>query len=107
MLAIYTSIAKGDEDQQDTITSQYVSPTTVQIFTQVRTIRSLADQPFQNLCSFLDQISSLVGLKLLALDSASSFNLDKAKYKCCVDLDYIETIANSINFKLYNFLYNE
>lgn len=35
MLAIYTSIAKGDEDQQDTITSQYVSPTTVQIFTQV------------------------------------------------------------------------
>jgi origin recognition complex subunit 5 len=86
MLAIYTSIAKGDEDQQDTITSQYVSPTTVQIFTQ---------------------ISSLVGLKLLALDSTSSFNLDKAKYKCCVDLDYIETIANSINFKLYNFLYNE
>jgi len=44
MLAIYTSIAKGDEDQQDVITAQYVSPTTAQIFAQVSRTKYILKQ---------------------------------------------------------------
>ena len=55
--------------------------------------------------NLLTEISSLVTLKLLAKVSSDD-QIDIAKYRCLVDVDFINAIANNLDFNLGQYLFD-
>ena len=50
------------------------------------------------------QVTSLVRLQLLT--SVGVELLDQPKYKCNVSLDFIRTVAKTVQFDIYKYLYD-
>ena len=58
-------------------------------------------------CNFLkhyNQVTSLVRLQLLT--SVGLELLDQPKYKCNVSMDFIRTVAKTVQFDIYKYLYD-
>lgn len=65
---------------------------------------SIVDDDIYPNASLLTQVSSLVNLNLLAKVSADD-QIDCAKYKCLITADFIASIAENLDFRLEQYLF--
>ena len=59
---------------------------------------------FKSFLKHYNQVTSLVRLQLLT--SVGLELLDQPKYKCNVSMDFIRTVAKTVQFDIYKYLYD-
>jgi len=67
---------------------------------------SIIEDDVNPTANLLTQVSSLVNLSLLGKVSSDD-QLDIPKYRCLVSADFVNMIANNLDFQLEEYLFHE
>jgi len=88
-------------------TTQLLGPKAFPMDRLMAIFYSIVDERVPPSANILSQLSSLVSLKLIAnAGSQAGESIDAKKFKCCVSLEFIQTICKTIHFDINHYLYD-
>ncbi|XP_014677965.1 PREDICTED: origin recognition complex subunit 5-like [Priapulus caudatus] len=88
-----------------TASSQLLGPKIFALNRLLAIFYAIGDERIVPTANIFTQVSSLVTLKLLAQASGDE-QIDGAKYRCLVSLDFIRSIGRSVRFNVLRYLYD-